>query len=50
MCDEFLEVFPGLLETKDEDDELVTPVRRLHEIVALQFGSHLPVRVIYNLR
>ena len=50
MCDEFLEVFPGLLETKDEDDKLVTPVRRLHEIVALQFGSHLPVRVIYNLR
>jgi hypothetical protein len=48
MCNEFLEVFPGLLETKDKDDELLTPVRRLHEIVALEFGSHLPVWVVYK--
>jgi hypothetical protein len=48
MCNEFLEVFPGLLKAKDEDDKLVAPVGRLHEIVALQFWSHLPVRVIYN--
>ena len=42
----FLVVFPGFLETKDEDDKLLTPIRRLHEIVALEFGSHLPVWVI----
>jgi len=48
MRNKFLEVFPGLLETKDEDDKLLTPVRRLHEIIALEFGCHLPVWVIYN--
>ena len=48
MCNEFLMVFPWLLETKEEDDKLLTPVRRLHEIVALEFGSHLPVRIIYK--
>jgi hypothetical protein len=41
----FLEVFPGFLETKDDDDKLLTPIGRLHEIVALEFGSHLPVWV-----
>jgi hypothetical protein len=48
MCDEFLVVFPRFLKTKDEDDKLLTPVRSLHEIVTLEFGSHLPVRVICN--
>jgi hypothetical protein len=48
MCNEFLVVFPGLLETKEEDHKLLTPVRRLHEIVALEFGSHLPVWVVYK--
>jgi len=42
----FLVVFPGLLQTKDEDDKLLTPIGCLHEIVALEFGSHLPVGVI----
>ena len=42
----FLIVFPGFLETKDEDDKLLAPIGRLHEIVALEFGSHLPVWVI----
>jgi hypothetical protein len=42
----FLIVFPGFLETKDEDDKLLTPIGRLHEVVALEFGSHLPVWVI----
>lgn len=50
MCNEFLVVFPGLLETKEDDDKLLAPVRRLHEVVALKFGSHLPVRVIYKWR
>jgi hypothetical protein len=48
MCDEFLVVFPGFLETKDEDDKLLAPVRSLHEIVALEFRSHLPIWVICN--
>ncbi len=48
MCNEFPEVFPGLLETKNENDKLLTPIRRLHEIETLEFGSHLPVWVIYN--
>lgn len=46
MRNVFLVVFPGFLETKDEDDKLLTPIRRLHEIVALKSGSHLPVWVI----
>jgi hypothetical protein len=48
MCNEFLEVFPRLLETKDEHDKLLTPVRRLHEIIAFEFRSHLPVWVVYK--
>jgi hypothetical protein len=48
MCDKFLVILARLLKTKDEDNELLAPVRRLHEIVALQSRCHLPVWVIYN--
>jgi hypothetical protein len=48
VCDQFLVVFPGFLETKYEDYKLLTPVRSLHEIIALEFRRHLPVRIVYD--
>jgi hypothetical protein len=45
VCDELLEILARLLKTKYEYDELLAPVRCLHEIVAFQFRCHLPVRV-----
>ena len=46
VCNELLVVFARLLETRDEYDELLTPIRCLHQIIALELGSHLPMWVI----
>lgn len=44
--DELVIVFPRFLETQEEDDELLTPVCGLHEVVPFQIGLHLPMGVI----
>ena len=31
----------------EEDEELLDPVGGLHEVVALELGDHVPVRVVY---
>lgn len=48
--DELVIVFPRFLETQQEDDELLTPVCGLHEVVPFQIGLHLPMGVICERR
>ena len=42
----YLVVFPGFLKMKGEEDKQLTLMGRLHEIVALEFGNHLPIWAI----
>lgn len=44
--DKFAVVLAGFLEAKDEDEELLAPVGRLNKVVALEVGSHAPMRVV----
>ena len=43
---EFVVVLARLLEFQKQNDELMAPVRRLHEIVPLELRSYLPVGII----
>lgn len=47
--DKLMIVLPGFLKAQKEDDELLTPICSLHEVVAFQSGLQLPMRVIYEL-
>lgn len=42
-------VLPGFLKAQYKDDELLTPVSNLHEVIPLEFRCHLPMRVVYWL-
>lgn len=46
VCYEFKVVLARLFETKNEDDELLTPVGGLHEVVTFKVGFHVPVGVV----
>ena len=48
--DELLVVLPRLFKLEHEHQELVAPVCRLHEVVALELGLHVPVRVVCERR
>jgi hypothetical protein len=45
--DKDLVIFTRLLQPKNENDELLTPIRKLHQIVSLELSRHVPVRVIW---
>ena len=42
---EFGVVLARFFETEKKDNELLTPVSRLHKVVSLQVGEHIPVRI-----
>lgn len=45
---EFVVVFAWLFETEEKNDELLTPVSRMHEVVSFQVRDHIPVRIAYG--
>ena len=46
MDDELCEIFSWLFKPEYKDNELLTPVSQLHEIIALDEGCHAPVWVL----
>lgn len=42
---ELVVVLPWLLKTENENEELLDPVGRLHEIIPFELWLHLPVRI-----
>lgn len=46
MSNKLIIVLPRLLKFESEHYELLAPICRLHEIVALKLGLHVPVRII----
>lgn len=48
VSDELVVVLAGLFEAKHENDELLTPVSKLHQVVSLHVGYHIPVRITYR--
>lgn len=45
---EFGVVLAWFFETEKKDDELLAPVSSMHEVVSLQVGHHIPVRITYG--
>lgn len=48
VCDEFMVIFARLFETEDQNDELLTPIGCLHELIVLEFGQHIPMWVVFS--
>ena len=45
---ELVIVLAGLFESQEKNNELLTLVRCLHEIVGLEFWFHIPVWIVYE--
>jgi hypothetical protein len=50
VAHELVVVLPWFLETEKKNQELLGPERCLHEVVALELGLQLPVRITYDMR
>lgn len=46
VSNQLIVILAGLLKPEKEHNQLLTPIRGLHEIVGLQFWLHVPVRVV----
>lgn len=46
---ELVVVLPWFLEAEKKNDELLDPEGCLHEVVQLELGFHLPVRITYDM-
>lgn len=42
------EVLAWFFETEKKDNELLAPVRSMHEVVSFQVRYHIPVRITYG--